>query len=443
MPLENSVDNSRYARERLIANIELRSDEVQELITSNPGWLVRQGISIFFIVLVGVIAGAFFIRYPEIVKTSVRLTSANPPRAVLARQEGKLIRLMAKDNQMVKKNEVLGFIESTASHEEVIELSGILDTLQRFMNTDEVERIPGYLNKTFDNLGEMQAQFQTFMQGYNQFKQSLSNGFFLSRKAMLRRDLGNLQRQRENLLEQKVIYEKDYALSEEEYRRQKKLAEEKVIAPIEESREESKLNNKKLPMSQLASSLISNEQQQNDKQKEMLDLDRQILEQKSVFQQALNTLLSSVDDWKRRYLIIAPIEGKILFNSYVQENQYVRANQEMCYISPGDAAFFGEMFISQFNLGKVKNGQKVLLKFPSYPFQEYGSVDAQIEHIADIPRDSGYLARVILPKGLVTSFHKNIFFRNGLVAEGEIITDDMRLAERMFYNFRKVLQSTN
>ena len=54
----------------------------------------------------------------------------------------------------------------------------------------------------------------------------------------------------------------------------------------------------------------------------------------------------------------------------------------------------------QYNFGKLKPGQKVLLKFQAYPFQQYGSVAGKIDHISASPSDSGYLAKVILPEGL-------------------------------------------
>ncbi|MCP1383888.1 hypothetical protein [Runella salmonicolor] len=44
------------------------------------------------------------------------------------------------------------------------------------------------------------------------------------------------------------------------------------------------------------------------------------------------------------------------------------------------------------------------------------------------------------PKGVVTSSQKNIPFRNGMTATGEIVTEDLKLIERLFYDLRKVLR---
>ena len=82
----------------------------------------------------------------------------------------------------------------------------------------------------------------------------------------------------------------------------------------------------------------------------------------------------------------------------------------------------------------------MLLKFPSYPFQEYGSVKGKIAFISNIPTDSGYAAKVLLPQGLQTSYHKQVQFREGLQAQGEIITENMRLLQRFYYGFIRQLK---
>lgn len=89
------------------------------------------------------------------------------------------------------------------------------------------------------------------------------------------------------------------------------------------------------------------------------------------------------------------------------------------------------------SFGKVKKGEEVLLKFSSYPSQEFGSVSGKLDFISAIPSDSGYIARIILPYGLRTNYNKEVQYREGLTANAEIITKNMRLIERLYYNLRK------
>ena len=81
----------------------------------------------------------------------------------------------------------------------------------------------------------------------------------------------------------------------------------------------------------------------------------------------------------------------------------------------------------------------MLLKFQAYPYQEFGRVKGKIEFISNAPSDSGYLAKVILPEGLVTNYKKVIQYRTGLSMQADIITDKRRLLERLFSNLRNKL----
>lgn len=50
------------------------SDEMQDIITAVPGRLIRWGMFLFFVVFVMIISLAWFIHFPDLVKTSLRVT---------------------------------------------------------------------------------------------------------------------------------------------------------------------------------------------------------------------------------------------------------------------------------------------------------------------------------------------------------------------------------
>lgn len=67
----------------------------------------------------------------------------------------------------------------------------------------------------------------------------------------------------------------------------------------------------------------------------------------------------------------------------------------------------------------------MLLKFDAYPWQEFGTVTATVDYVSAIPADSGlYMAKLSLPKELITNYNKPIVFKEGLLAQAEIITKD-------------------
>jgi multidrug resistance efflux pump len=431
MPQENN-----YTEEN-IAGRSQRSEMVQEIVSNKPGFLIRNGIVFFLGILILLIAACWFIQYPDIVNTNAKLTSINAPKEVITKTQGKLTKLFAKENEKTQAGKVLGYMESTASHAEVLAISENIDAAQSLLAKDKVSQIFPLLHATYQNLGELQLQYQTFEQSYNTFCNYLSGGFYLSKVNMLHKDVAFLQKMHTNLIEQKGLNTEDLNLSQKTFNANKSLNDDNVISDVEYRNENSKLINKKLSLPQISSSIISNEAQQNEKLKEIAELQNSIAQQKSIFTQAVNTFKSQIEDWKKKYLLIAPIDGKIAFATFLQENQQLKAEQVICFINPENTEYYAEIYIPQTNFGKVRTGQKVLLKFPSYPFQEYGSVNGKINFISNINTDSGYVAKVILPNGLNTTYKKQVQFRDGLLAQGEIITQDMRLLERFYYNIIK------
>eukprot|EP01035_Chromulina_nebulosa_P064521 gene64521-88249_t len=224
--------------------------------------------------------------------------------------------------------------------------------------------------------------------------------------------MDNLKRLNETLSNQKVLQESDLVLTQKTFDANESLKNDKVISDFDYRTEQSKLIGKQMTIPQINSSIIGNESQQNEKLKEIMELDNTITQQKVVFGQALQTFKSQLQEWKRKFILTTPIAGKISFGTFFQENQQLQSGQTICFVNPENSSYYAEMSIPQYNFGKVAVGQKVLLKFTAYPFQEFGSVYGNIEFISRIPTDSGYLAKVALPNGLNINYKKEVQYHN-------------------------------
>jgi multidrug efflux pump subunit AcrA (membrane-fusion protein) len=424
----------------------LRSNEVSEIISSRPGFMIRWGISIFFVILLMLVASTFFIHYPDVVPTVARFTSINAPKEVKTKTDGKLIKLLATEGAMVAKDEVLGYMESRATHAAVVTLSKTVDSMQQLLLQNRTESVVGCFTNAERNyswegqLGEVQPAYQSFTQGFIVFKQYLASGFYLKKKSMLQNDLNYMQRLRSNLQQQKKIQEQDLVLTQQGLEAQQKLREQDVNSPKELRDEQSRYLSKTMSIPQINASIISNESSQHEKQKEILQLENDIAQQKSVFAQVLSSLKAELDNWKNKYLLTAPIAGKVAFATFLQQDQQIAANQTICYINPENSNYYAAVFIPQSNFGKIKTGQRVLLKLPSYPFQEFGAVEGKLDFISNIPSDSGYMAKVSLPAGLITNYKKPVQYREGLTAMGEIITEDLRLSDRLLNQLKSTFK---
>lgn len=58
-------------------NIELRSEKVRNIIGQIPPRIIRSGISIIFLVIVILLFGSYFFKYPYVVKSQIVITKEN------------------------------------------------------------------------------------------------------------------------------------------------------------------------------------------------------------------------------------------------------------------------------------------------------------------------------------------------------------------------------
>jgi HlyD family secretion protein len=425
------------------------NNQIEEIISNRPSFLVKWGILIFLFLIIGLISLSWFVEYPDIVSTNARLNSLNAPKQVIAHTEGRLTKLFVKDGDSITANKVLGYLESLADPFAINTLNENLEKLSQLIFAGRTDEITSFFTenssstnslnneKLQNKLGELQIPYQTFIGTYITFHDYLRSGFFLKKKTMLAKDVITLQKQYEILQHQKELLSQDLTLSNESFSVNETLAKQKVISPLDLRNEKSKLISKQLSMPQINTSIISNEGAQNEKQKEIAELENQIKIQKDIFTQSLNTFKSQIQAWEYKYVLRSPISGTLSYIGFLQENQEIKMSQTLFSIQPANTEYYMEMPIPQYNFGKVKTGQIVQLRFQAYPFEQFGMVIGNIDYISQIPTDSGYLARVVLPNGLHTNYKKSLHYQNGLHAQASIITQKMRLLERFYFDMVK------
>jgi HlyD family secretion protein len=376
------------------------------------------------------------------VVSKARLTSINAPKEVITRSEGKLKALKITNGGKVIPGSVLAYMESIANPSAVMQLKSNLDSILWNVSQNKTDQIinyfPNYSNQHYLNeLGELQQSVQAFMQSFVNFRDYISNGFYLRKRLMLLTDMNNIIKLHAILEEQLSLLDKDLALSKQTFDANESLAKDKVISALDYRNEQSKLIAKQMSLPQLKSAIVSNESQQNNNRKEIAELENQITVQKNIFIQSLQSLLSEIQQWELKYILKSPTNGIVEMSGFFQPNQFVKNGQILFYIQPDSNQYFIEILVPQYNFGKVNVGQEVLLKFQAYPHEQFGTVAGKIEFITTIPTDSGYLAKVILPNGLVSSYGKKLHYQFGLLAQADIITENMRLLERFYYNIRR------
>jgi len=420
-------------------NDDLHPEDVREIITEVPSWLLRWGILLFLGILVMLLVVSFLVKYPETIKGELTVDLTNSPKAVVSKVSGKLTKLLISDDDKVAEDEPLAYLESGANYHQVLKLIDNLKTAQRIeLNNSSIYDL--FIDQTkYSNLGELQEQYKDFYQAFLKYKLTIKTGVYFRRKNYILIDLKNIEAQRISLNEQKKLQKSDYQLAEDEISMHQKLKDSQVETQAEFREQQSKYISRKSPLIQTEQSLLNLSATYIAKQKELTELENQISEDKLTFLQAVNTLLSGAIDWKRKYILTASESGTIKFIGFIQINQNLTAGQEVFYINHGKSHFFGELHLPQNNLGKIKIGQKVLIKLRSFPYEEFGILRGRITYIADLPfKDSSFIAKVDFDVPQISKNHLFPYLKSGMIGDAEVITEDLSIFNRLTQNIIKM-----
>ncbi|HEY0740631.1 MAG TPA: HlyD family secretion protein [Chryseosolibacter sp.] len=153
------------------------------------------------------------------------------------------------------------------------------------------------------------------------------------------------------------------------------------------------------------------------------------------FENAKRELLARISKWKETYLFVAPINGTVGYLDFFETNTYIEQGKPLFAVIPVTNKVIAQAKIPITGSGKIKKGQEVNIRLENYPFEQFGMLTGKIVHISEFPVEKNYLAEIALPSDLVTTYHKRLPFKQQLQGETEIITEELRLLERLLYQF--------
>ncbi|MBW4362008.1 HlyD family secretion protein [Flavobacterium taihuense] len=428
------------ANKNVLEDIELRSESVQEVLSNPPAWIVRYGISIIFIIMLFTLVGSWFVKYPEIITAKAIITSVNPPERLESRVNSRIAKIYVSNSEKVKKGDVLAILESTANYQDVIKLSKAIQAI----NTN-------YQNFTFPfdrlknlELGEIQTAYIQFHKAYieNELNQKL-HPYSQEINAGLSSQNENSNRLSSLYAQQKLELAK-LSLSNQQLKRSQELFDKGVISGYD--LEIQKVSNLQAKQSYDQTNLTISQQKDAINQTHKQIIGNRISQEKadvtnlSSVYQALDELKKSIHIWQQNYQFIAVYDGVFRFQNSWKENQLIKTADLFATILPNNQQqFMGKLNVLSQNSGKIKQNQKVLIKLENFPYQEYGMLEGKIQTMSSVTdKDGNYFIEITIPNGLTTTFDKKIKFDKELTGQADIITDDMRLIERIFYQFRKL-----
>ena len=421
-------------------DIEIRSEEVQEILGTPPKWITRWGtlMALVFFVLLGWIG--YWVKYPDVVTAEVRVTSSDPARRLRAPQGALITQVLVKNEDTVSAGKVLLVYNSTAKVEDVLVLENAVDAIE--IPTEE-KLLQFDLGKDL-LLGSLRDNLYEFFKKREELSLEKSrNGQDLD-LSQLRQHIRIAQRNIEYAKKQRESLERQYLLAQQEYQRQDNLLQ-KNLTPINKVRDAEATKLEKERQLQAAESEIKTNQDMIDLYRRKINgVERSSSVSENTAAKGLidefGKLQKAIETWKAENLVIAPTSGVVLLtNDNIRNNSYVQREEDLMVIMPRvTKENIGRVSLVPYGSGKVQVGQKAIIKLNSYPFQEFGALTGEVAWKGKIPVDDHIPLEVKFPNGLITNTGYQIENSQEMLGTVEIVTDRKRLIEWIFENFRRI-----
>ena len=425
-------------------DIELRCEEVQEILTRPPHALVRWGITAFFCVLALFFIGGCFFKYPDVVSAQITVTTEHPPVWIVARGSGKIKEVYGKDRERIEAGKIIAVLENPAETEDVLLLE---EALQDFCLTDSC--VHGILFPEHLALGSIQAVYATFIKSLTDYRNFLSLDLYEQKIEATRKELQEYRNYIVHLKRQAELDKEQVRIAETVHSREKKLFGEGLTAQSDYEEAKQVFLNRQQGQEQMMTSLSSAKIQEAQLQQNILEIrmerSREANSLGTALKAAYNELQVSIEDWKMTYLFISPAGGILSYNNVWQKNQNVNSGDKVFSIVASQTGdIIGKIKLPVNGSGKVKPGQRVNISVTGYPYMEFGFLTGTVVSVSLLTdSDSMYTVTVSLPQDLCTSYGKVLDFNGELTGTAEVMTDERsitgRLLEPLRYLWEKYL----
>ncbi|MEI8224860.1 MAG: HlyD family efflux transporter periplasmic adaptor subunit [Bacteroidota bacterium] len=413
----------------------LYSDPVKEIMGNPPGKILRWGTTVLFLVLVLFILFAWLIRYPDTIPAPVEITTINPPVTLVTKITGLIKYLYVKEREKVTAGQLLAVMETTASMDDIELLKQTIDTIKK------PESLSSQLLPDFSKLGELQVFYASFLKNLSDLNDYNVNDFYGSKITSLTDEINGIQEYIGRLIVKEKLYSENQKLEAKKYKRDSSLYAGKVIPESELERSYQSLIRVNIELQQVRLDHSAKSIEKAEKRQFLQDYRIKRLEERekliSVLGESFLNLKAQVNIWENNYLLISPVDGIVSFTRFWSANQSVVKDEPVINVVPLETGnFLGRINLKMQRSGKVKPGQLVNIKLSGYPYLEYGMVRGVVKSKSLVPSGDSYIIEIDLPEGLTTLYGIKLDFTQNMQGIAEIITEDIRLLQKIVNPFR-------
>ena len=422
--------------------------EINDLIGNPPSWLLRSGITMVGIVTVIILGGSYFFKYPDKLTGRGILTSSTPPIEIISRTTGYIDIIHFQEGDEVKKGDVILYINNTTDQSQLIQLQEWIQVYKKIQDPRLIIDLPFVENL---QLGAVQGDYANLQLRYNEMQQTLRDVVVFQQIDNLDREIKKIKKLNISQKREMEIYAQELGLSKKDYARNEGLTKEGAVSELDLEKVKTSVLQKERQYEGMNNTIIQNniriEQLELEKLKLKQQRSKSIQDYQFKISEILARIESSIENWTKTYTVESPIAGKVTFNKNITTKKNLNQGQIVGHIIPieNQERYISAIFPST-NFGKLKKGQKSILKFDAYPFKEYGIVYSEVQEISKIPEQDKngiqqYEIRIPVQDIIITDFQDTIQYRPNMSVVAEVVTEDKTVFARIFDQFLSIINN--
>jgi multidrug efflux pump subunit AcrA (membrane-fusion protein) len=427
--------------------IELRSESVQEIVGRIPHWIIRYGITVLLGLILLMIFLSWLIRYPDVINATGVLTSEDRPRSVVARSDGKLVRLDVADGDTLSTNALLAVIESTAEPASMDSLRWLLADGATALRSD---------TGVFPHLADLQvgegrlilADLRSASEEFHVWRtetyRTERNAGLLAKIELFKKMISASEKQ----LTWATRKQQNYAT---EAKVDTALASSGVIPATEFRKKQNDYIDQQITMSGMERSLQQNRITLLEMQAQLKELqhadEARYRELEDRCKAKLEQLRDFLGTWQLNHNVLAPVAGRVHFAGRLTVNQPVKSGDVLFYLAPIAEHYIVEAFVPGTGAGKVQVGQLVYVRLDGFPANEFGQLIGTVRSMASMANmragtigAEGYRVVVDLPQGLMSSFRRKLTYSPEMNVQVEVVAKERSVLGRIFDRLRGAVQ---
>jgi len=408
--------------------------EALEIESSPPSPIGRILLWIVVVLVIVTFLWSYFGRVDEVAVARGRVIPDGMVKVIQPRETGVIRAIHVEEGQRVKEGELLIELDPTITQAEVEGYKRSLD-----INRYEVERLKAELEgrgvrwggQDHDRLALLQMELKNAREGEYRAKVSSLELVISQKKIALisaEESIGKLEKMVELVSKQEKalgrLAEKGYASFMEHLQRQKELV-----------RAEKELSEQRKLAEQIRDSLKEAEGNLEVLKKER---ERCILGEIIEKERAITLLESEFTKASKRYQLeklYSPVHGTVHGLLAHTIGGVVTSAQPIVTIVPEGTPLIVEATIPNKDIGFIRLGQKAELKFDTFPFQKYGTIEGELFYISPDAQEVDKVGLVYKIKLRPKRFSIRVEDRDISISPGMAVTAEIKTGKRRVIDF--------